>query len=93
LTRCSHLQELLSADLEPNLTLWLGLWLVGVGLLWKLAAAPLHMWAADVYQGAWTSVTLLISLYLKSLYWPSGRTAGIPYGLLPLEKQWRSSVH
>lgn len=65
LTRCSHIQELLAADLEPNLTLWLGLWLVGVGLLWKLAAAPLHMWAADVYQGAWTSVTLLISTLPK----------------------------
>lgn len=66
LTRCAHLQELLAATAgEPSLGLWLGIWLVGLGLLWKLAAAPIHMWAADVYQGAWSSVTLLISTLPK----------------------------
>ena len=33
--------------------------IVGVGF--KLAAVPFHMWAPDVYQGAPTSVTLFIS--------------------------------
>lgn len=32
-----------------------------VGIGFKLAAAPFHMWAPDVYQGAPTSVTLFIS--------------------------------
>ena len=32
-----------------------------VGLGFKLAAVPFHMWAPDVYQGAPTSVTLFIS--------------------------------
>lgn len=35
----------------------LGLVLLLVGLLFKLAAAPFHMWSPDVYEGAPTSVT------------------------------------
>ena len=66
LTRCAHIHELLvvSTD-EVNVALWLGLWLVSLGLLWKLAAAPLHFWAADVYQGAWRSISLLMSTLPK----------------------------
>lgn len=36
-----------------------------VGLAFKLGAAPFHMWVPDVYQGAPTSVTLLISTIPK----------------------------
>ena len=43
----------------------LGVWLVSLAFLWKLSAAPLHMWAADVYQGAWSSVTLILSTLPK----------------------------
>jgi NADH-quinone oxidoreductase subunit N len=39
----------------------IGVWLVSLSLLWKLSAAPLHMWAADVYQGANSIVSLFIS--------------------------------
>nr|ATZ81794.1 NADH-ubiquinone oxidoreductase chain 2 [Picochlorum sp. 'soloecismus'] len=35
----------------------LGMILVTVGLLFKLAAAPFHMWSPDVYEGAPTSTT------------------------------------
>ena len=38
----------------------LGLVFLVAGLAFKLSAAPFHMWAPDVYQGAPTSVTLLI---------------------------------
>lgn len=38
----------------------LGLVFVVSGLAFKLGAAPFHMWAPDVYQGAPTSVTLLL---------------------------------
>nr|AWV56979.1 NADH dehydrogenase subunit 2 [Pediastrum duplex] len=48
-----------------DISIWLGLWLIGLALLWKLALAPLHMWAADVYMGAWSSVTLLVSTLPK----------------------------
>lgn len=50
---------------EPSVTLWLGIWLVSLGLLWKLTAAPLHLWVADVYMGAWSSVTLFLSTLPK----------------------------
>lgn len=42
-----------------------GCWLVGVAILWKLGAAPLHFWVADVYQGSWTSVALVLSTLPK----------------------------
>ncbi|MDB5798065.1 MAG: nuoN [Paucimonas sp.] len=38
-----------------------GVIFVVAGLAFKLVAAPFHMWAPDVYQGAPTSVTLLIA--------------------------------
>jgi len=39
----------------------MGLGLVLVGFGFKISAAPFHMWAPDVYQGAPTSVTALIA--------------------------------
>ncbi|HEV8143810.1 MAG TPA: NADH-quinone oxidoreductase subunit N [Methylomirabilota bacterium] len=47
------------------------LFLVGVGLMlvgfgFKISAAPFHMWAPDVYQGAPTSVTALIATGSKA---------------------------
>ena len=61
-----HLVELYTT-LSPNISYncLLGVWLVSLGLLWKLAAAPMHFWAADVYMGAWTSISLLISTVPK----------------------------
>lgn len=65
-TQCSYLIELIHATPnEPSITLWLGVWLVSLGLLWKLSAAPLHLWVADVYMGAWSSVTLFLSTLPK----------------------------
>ena len=66
LTQCHHILELLNAtQTEPSVSLWLGIWLVSLGLLWKLSAAPLHLWVADVYMGAWSSVTLFLSTLPK----------------------------
>ena len=64
-TNCHQIAQLMSVADESSLALWLGIWLIGLGLFWKLAAAPLHMWAADVYEGSWSSVTLLISTVPK----------------------------
>jgi len=38
-----------------------GLVFVVIGLAFKFGAVPFHMWAPDVYQGAPTAVTLLLS--------------------------------
>jgi NADH-quinone oxidoreductase subunit N len=43
-----------------------GLALILVGLGFKISAAPFHMWAPDVYQGAPTSVTALIATGSKA---------------------------
>ena len=46
---------------ESNTMIIFALVFIVVGLGFKLAAVPFHMWAPDVYQGAPTSVTLFIS--------------------------------
>jgi NADH-quinone oxidoreductase subunit N len=45
----------------PNAILIFGLVFIVAGLAFKLGAVPFHMWVPDVYQGAPTPVTLLIS--------------------------------
>ena len=43
-----------------------GLALVFVGLAFKVAAVPFHQWAPDVYEGAPTSVTVFLSVVVKT---------------------------
>ena len=43
-----------------------GLLLVTVGFGFKITAAPFHMWAPDVYQGAPTTVTAFLSVASKA---------------------------
>jgi NADH-quinone oxidoreductase subunit N len=44
-------------DMATNIGLTVGLVFVLVGLAFKVAAVPFHMWTPDVYQGAPTPVT------------------------------------
>ncbi|WP_131782601.1 NADH-quinone oxidoreductase subunit NuoN [Legionella gresilensis] len=46
---------------QQNMLISFALVFIIVGVGFKLAAVPFHMWAPDVYQGAPTSVTLFIS--------------------------------
>lgn len=43
----------------------LGIIFIAVALLFKMTAAPFHIWAPDVYEGAPTSVTALFSMVPK----------------------------
>lgn len=52
--------QAISGGQANQLVLMLGLVFMVSGLAFKLGAAPFHMWAPDVYQGAPTSVTLLL---------------------------------
>ena len=45
--------------------LYVGIILIFVGFAFKISAAPFHMWTPDVYQGAPTSVTALMSVGTK----------------------------
>ena len=43
----------------------IGIGLISVGLLFKVAAVPFHMWTPDVYQGSPTSVTAFMAAGVK----------------------------
>jgi NADH-quinone oxidoreductase subunit N len=52
--------------LEQPLYLVLGAGLILVGLGFKVAAVPFHMWTPDVYQGAPTAVTAFMAVGAKA---------------------------
>jgi NADH-quinone oxidoreductase subunit N len=55
-----------AAGLDQPLYLVLGAGLILVGLGFKVAAVPFHMWTPDVYEGAPTSVTAFMALGAKT---------------------------
>ncbi|MDX2154713.1 MAG: NADH-quinone oxidoreductase subunit N [Bryobacteraceae bacterium] len=55
------------AQREPwDPLVFLALVTTGVGLLFKISAAPFHMWAPDAYEGAPTTVTAYLSVGSKA---------------------------
>ena len=54
------------SDGQQAYLLGLAFSMIFVGLSFKLAAAPFHMWAPDVYQGAPTPVTAFLSVISKT---------------------------
>jgi NADH-quinone oxidoreductase subunit N len=55
---------LLASTTSPTL-LYIGLALLSIGLLFKAAAVPFHVWTPDVYQGAPTPITALMAACTK----------------------------
>ncbi len=81
--------EKISGRSATDPILLLGIATTMVGLLFKISAAPFHMWAPDAYEGAPTSVTaylsvgskaasfaILLRIFLVAL--PSAREAWLP---------------
>lgn len=72
------------ASAGPGTAFWAGLALVVAGFGFKIALAPFHMWAPDVYEGASTPVTAFFSIgpklaglfVLFRLLGPLGRESG-----------------
>ena len=56
--------QVTSSSASPVL-LYTGLALLAIGLLFKAAAVPFHVWTPDVYQGAPTPVTALMAACTK----------------------------
>ena len=55
------------AGTDPRIyILWAGLALMLVGFAFKVAAAPFHMWAPDVYEGAPTPITGFMATGVKA---------------------------
>lgn len=59
-------QRIASLELLENQIMAMALGLVLVALCFKVAAAPFHMWAPDVYEGAPTSITAFMSVAPKA---------------------------
>ncbi len=68
--------------------LMLGLVFIVAGLAFKLGAAPFHMWLPDVYQGAPTSITLILAAAPKLAIF-AVMLRLLVTGLLELAPQWQ----
>ncbi len=67
-TRTMYLPEM-GIGLEmtgANVMFWAGAGLLFIGFLFKVSAAPFHMWTPDVYQGAPTTLTGFMSTASKA---------------------------
>ena len=69
----------------------LGLVFVVCGLAFKFGAVPFHMWVPDVYQGAPTSVTLLIAGAPKLAAFAIAIRLLVG-GLMPLAFEWQQML-
>ena len=75
---------------DPAL-LFAGAGLVLVGLGFKVAAAPFHMWTPDVYEGAPTTVTAFMATATKVAGF-AALLRVFSFGLEPLLPQWQPIV-
>ena len=89
--------SLLLADLavrlqgEASLGLIMGIVFLVVGVAFKFGAVPFHMWVPDVYQGAPTSVTLMIAGAPKLAAFAITMRLLVE-GLLPLAIDWQQML-
>jgi len=75
----------------PEGLLYAGLALILVGLAFKVAAAPFHMWTPDVYEGAPTPVTAFMSAGPKAAAFAAViRTFFIAFG--PVHAEWDAAL-
>ena len=76
--------------LENPMTL-AGLVLLATGFLFKIAAAPFHMWTPDVYQGAPTPITAFMSAGPKAAAFAAFRRI-IEYCFFSLKPEWTAML-
>jgi len=65
-TRLSEIVATVASRPAWDPVVYLALITTSVGLLFKIAAAPFHMWAPDAYEGAPTTVTAYLSVASKA---------------------------
>ncbi|MGL5889103.1 MAG: NADH-quinone oxidoreductase subunit N [Bacteroidia bacterium] len=76
-----------NAATQPGI-LYAGIILLLVGMLFKVSAAPFHFWAPDVYQGAPTPVTALMSTVVKTAAIVAISNLFLSKALGPLDEFW-----
>src|SRR6202020_1313288 len=80
-----------SSNTASATLLYAGIALLGLGLLFKIGAAPFHSWKPDVYQGAPTPVTaLMASCTLVAAFGALFRVFYVAFGQLSWD--WRPAV-
>lgn len=65
-TRLSEIAAALAQRPASDPLLWLALSTTAAGILFKVGAAPFHMWAPDAYEGAPTPVAAYLSVASKA---------------------------
>ena len=65
-TRFEDISATLASGGDFSPALWVGMGLILVGLGFKVAAVPFHMWAPDVYEGAPLPVTAYLAVGSKA---------------------------
>lgn len=75
-------------ELSSTMTI-AGMLLLSTGFLFKIAAAPFHMWTPDVYQGAPTPITAFMSAGPKAAAFAAFLRI-LLLGLGGLESEWTS---
>ncbi len=94
MTGSLNLTEITSALLEANPknpVLILGLVFIVAGLAFKFGAVPFQMWVPDVYQGAPTSITMLIGSVPKFAAFAIAIRL-LAQGLQPLTVDWQDML-
>ena len=61
-----NIHDAVVANSDNTALMLIGLALLAIGLLFKIAAAPFHVWTPDVYQGAPTPVTGFMAACTKT---------------------------
>ena len=65
-----------------------GVFLLFIGLAFKVAAVPFHFWVPDVYEGAPTPVSAFMAVAVKAAAF-AGWARIFLYQLAPVEGEWR----
>ena len=86
-TRFLDISAALSGATEVSPALWVGWALILVGLGFKLAAVPFHMWAPDTYEGAPLPVTAYLAIASKTAAFALVLRLAAE-GLIPAAAQW-----
>jgi len=81
------LRDIVQGDAPVEASLLLALLLLAVGLGFKVAAVPFHMWTPDAYQGAPTPVSAYMSVVPKVAGF-AAMARVLVQGLSPLSEQW-----
>ncbi len=91
-TQLAHIASKITAgEIKDLLLLFAGIALLLVGLGFKVAAVPFHMWTPDVYEGAPTTVTAFMATATKA----AGFAAIVRvflFGLAPLIATWQPAI-